>query len=481
MALTFERKPDKGGETNHIGCIGIAAEGAEPPVLLLRTGTDEARCKASGFLTKSVATYSGTKYVSGSEKKGDEKKFEASFGIELSSLTDIKGLDTLAEEKGIGARGTAKLALQMGFYLDRPGLSVFGDFKPDSALSEIQEKYAKENAWFTLETGKKLEASEKKEPKAKGKKEKAKKETEPKEKAETNGAPAEEGKKKKKKEKGKGKGKKEKEAPKEEPKAEEKKEKGKKKGKKEKAEAKPEPEPPAEKEGKKKKKGKGKGKEEEPEPVAEVPKKKGKGKGKEKEEPKPVAKEEKPKKGKGKGKGEKEETPAPTTSPKGKGKKGKAAEEPAPAPAKNGKGEGKAEEPKETGKKGKGKGKKEKFTSISKLEPDSSNVNLKVTVVSVKSKGKGKKGKGKGKGGKEAVVGDSTGLVTLSLTTEQAGQLKAGNCISIRGGNVDMVTIGSGGFVRLKVDGDLDVAETGGPEPNSSNDISATEYELVQA
>merc|ERR1719316_2516968 len=457
MALTFERKPDKGGETNHIGCIGIAAEGAEPTVLLLRTGTDEARCKASGFLTKSVATYSGTKYVSGSEKKGDEKKFEASFGIELSSLTDIKGLDTLAEEKGIGARGTAKLALQMGFYLDRPGLSVFGDFKPDSALSEIQEKYAKENAWFTLETGKKLEASEKKEPKAKGKKEKAKKETEPKEKAETNGAPAEEGKKKKKKEKGKKKGKKEKEAPKEEPKAEEKKEKGKKKGKKEKAEAKPEPEPPAEKEGKKKKKGKGKGKEEEPEPVAEVPKKKGKGKG------------------------EKEETPAPTTSPKGKGKKGKAAEEPAPAPAKNGKGKGKAEEPKETGKKGKGKGKKEKFTSISKLEPDSSNVNLKVTVVSIKSKGKGKKGKGKGKGGKEAVVGDSTGLVTLSLTTEQAGQLKAGNCITIRGGNVDMVTIGSGGFVRLKVDGDLDVAETGGPEPNSSNDISATEYELVQA
>merc|ERR1719316_83668 len=223
MALTFERKPDKGGETNHIGCIGIAAEGAEPTVLLLRTGTDEARCKASGFLTKSVATYSGTKYVSGSEKKGDEKKFEASFGIELSSLTDIKGLDTLAEEKGIGARGTAKLALQMGFYLDRPGLSVFGDFKPDSALSEIQEKYAQENAWFTLETGKKLEAAEKKEPKGKGKK--AKKETteEKKETPEVNGTDKAE---KKKKEKGKGKGKKEKEAApaKEESKEEEKKE-----------------------------------------------------------------------------------------------------------------------------------------------------------------------------------------------------------------------------------------------------------------
>merc|ERR1719472_592235 len=88
MALTFERKPDKGGETNHIGCIGI----------------------------------------------------------ELSSLTDIKGLDTLAEEKGIGARGTAKLALQMGFYLDRPGVSVFGDLTSGAELSEVQQKFAKENA-----------------------------------------------------------------------------------------------------------------------------------------------------------------------------------------------------------------------------------------------------------------------------------------------------------------------------------------------
>merc|ERR1719326_820832 len=94
MALPFERKPDKakGGETNHIGCIGIAAEGSEPTVLLLRCGTDEARCKASGFLTKSVAPFEGTKYVSGSEKKGEEKKFESSFGIEMSSLGTVKGL-----------------------------------------------------------------------------------------------------------------------------------------------------------------------------------------------------------------------------------------------------------------------------------------------------------------------------------------------------------------------------------------------------
>merc|ERR1719313_2651205 len=140
-----------------------------------------------------------------------------------------------------------------------------------------------------------------------------------------------------------------------------------------------------------------------------------------------------------------------------------------------------SEEPKETGKKGKGKGKKEKFTTVSALEPDSTGVALKVTVVSVKSKGKGKKGKGKGKGGKEAIVGDSSGVVTLSLTTEQAGQIKAGNMVTIRGANVDMMTIGNGGFVRLKVDGDLDVAESGGPAPNSSNDISSTEYELVQA
>merc|ERR1719161_755820 len=211
MALTFERKPDKGGETNHIGCIGLAAEGEAPTVLLLRTGTDEARCKASGLLTKSVATYDGTKYVSGSEKKGEEKKFESSFGIELSSLGTVKGLDTLAEEKGISARGTQKLALQMGFYLDRPGLSVFGDLTPEAEMTAMQQKYAQENAWFTLETGKKLEAAEKKEPKGKGKK--AKKETteEKKETAEVNGTDKAE-KKKKKKEKGKKKGEEEKPA-----------------------------------------------------------------------------------------------------------------------------------------------------------------------------------------------------------------------------------------------------------------------------
>merc|ERR1719482_2215073 len=117
MALTFERKPDKGGETNHIGCIGIAAEGKEPTVLLLRTGTDEARCKASGLLTKSVAPYEGTKFVSGSEKKGDEKKFESSFGIELSTLGTVKGLDSIAEEKGIGARGHAEACVADGFLL----------------------------------------------------------------------------------------------------------------------------------------------------------------------------------------------------------------------------------------------------------------------------------------------------------------------------------------------------------------------------
>merc|ERR1719163_695956 len=250
MALTFERKPDKGGETNHIGCFGLAAEGSDPTVLLLRTGTDEARCKASGFLTKSVAPYDGTKYVAGSEKKGDEKKFEASFGIELSTLGTVKGLDTIAEEKGIGARGTQKLALQMGFYLDRPGLSVFGDLTSTAELSDTHQKYAQENAWFTLETGKKLEAAEKAAPKEK-------KETKEKNGTEMNGT-EEKAPKKKKKEKGKKKGEKEEEKPAAEEKPA-KKEKGKGKGKKEKeaAPAKEEPKEEEKKEGKKGKKEKG--------------------------------------------------------------------------------------------------------------------------------------------------------------------------------------------------------------------------------
>merc|ERR1719171_2236947 len=90
--------------------------------------------------------------------------------------------------------------MQMGFCLDRPGLSVFGDLTADAALSDAHKKYAQENAWFTLETGKKLEAAEKAAPKGKGKK--AKKETteEKKETAEKNGTEKPE---KKKKEKGK--------------------------------------------------------------------------------------------------------------------------------------------------------------------------------------------------------------------------------------------------------------------------------------
>merc|ERR1719473_143940 len=361
MALTFERKPDKakGGETNHIGCIGVAAMAPEPIVLLLRTGTDEARCNGSGFLTKTVAKYDGTKYVGA---KGEEKKFESSFGIELSSLGTVKGLDTLAEEKGISARGMPKLALAMGFYLDRPGLSVFGDLTPESELSAAQTKFAQENVWFTMETGKKLEAAEKAAPKGKGKKAKKETKEETKETTEKNGTEKAEKPEKKKKEKGKKKGKEEETPAKEEAPAKEKKEKGKGKGKKEKeaAPAKEEPKEEEKKEGKGKKKGK-KEKAAEPKPEPEKPvekeegkEKKKKKKGKEpKEEPAP-AKEEKPKKkGKGKGKEEEAPAPAPTTSPKGK--KGK------------GKGKGK-------------KGKKEKFKSVADLEPDSSDVALKVTV-----------------------------------------------------------------------------------------------------
>ena len=37
----------QGGETNHIGCIGIAAEGAEPTVLLLRTETPGTHIRAT--------------------------------------------------------------------------------------------------------------------------------------------------------------------------------------------------------------------------------------------------------------------------------------------------------------------------------------------------------------------------------------------------------------------------------------------------
>jgi len=177
--------------------------------------------------------------------------------------------------------------------------------------------------------------------------------------------------------------------------------------------------------------------------------------------------------GKGKGKGSKDSEKNNEGKGKGKGKEksgkdkgGKASEE---ATAKG------------TGKKGKGSTEKKaaEFIKMADMTPDMVGVNLKVTVVSVTprpSKG------GKGAIAAEAIVGDETGIASISLTSEQAGLLKTGKGALIRNGYVTMLEKHNVGYIRLEVDkwGRIEAQEKG-PRVNTSENLSEVEYELVEA
>jgi len=82
----------------------------------------------------------------------------------------------------------------------------------------------------------------------------------------------------------------------------------------------------------------------------------------------------------------------------------------------------------------------------------------------------------------ELQVGDASGVVTLSLRGEIAkviDGLAAGSLLKIRNGRIVMVK----GYMRLVVDkwGKVEVPtdETEDFEPNTSTNVSATEYEQV--
>jgi len=84
----------------------------------------------------------------------------------------------------------------------------------------------------------------------------------------------------------------------------------------------------------------------------------------------------------------------------------------------------------------------------------------------------------------EAVVGDHTGVITLTARNKQIDVVQPGQTIIVRNAKIDMFKQGSRleGFMRLAVDkwGKLERA----PEPatfevNTQNDTSTVEYELV--
>lgn len=117
------------------------------------------------------------------------------------------------------------------------------------------------------------------------------------------------------------------------------------------------------------------------------------------------------------------------------------------------------------------------FTEVAKIFPDARGVNLMLKAVSVKAV-EPAEGSRAGKIW-EAVVGDATGVVTLSLRSEEHANLcKPGAALRLQNAKVVMIK----GFIRLAIDkwAVLKAADSALDfEVNTKKDVSSTEYELA--
>jgi len=114
------------------------------------------------------------------------------------------------------------------------------------------------------------------------------------------------------------------------------------------------------------------------------------------------------------------------------------------------------------------------FGKITDIDPESKGLNLLVKVV---SHGKEEELKS-GRKVQEVVVGDASGVVTLSLSEDEVAAVPVGSTVEVRNAATKMVK----GFVRIVVGkwGKV-TAHEGGEEisPKTDKDVSATEYELT--
>jgi ssDNA-binding replication factor A large subunit len=114
---------------------------------------------------------------------------------------------------------------------------------------------------------------------------------------------------------------------------------------------------------------------------------------------------------------------------------------------------------------------KPKFVKISVINPDSKGLNLMVKAVKC-TPVEGSDDMW------EAVVGDETGIVTVTVRSKaQADICKTGESLRIQNARVQMVK----GFIRVSIDKWAVIKTADAPsdvEPNAKKDISATEYEL---
>lgn len=128
--------------------------------------------------------------------------------------------------------------------------------------------------------------------------------------------------------------------------------------------------------------------------------------------------------------------------------------------------------------------KKPSFGKVSSIKPDVKGLNLQVKILEEPKEVESKGGKFY-----EALCGDSSGTIVLSLREGQKEGVTTGAVLVVRNSSVKMVrasngTSGVAGHVRLTVDkwGKIEVSSDpfeGEVDKDSSKNISATEYELV--
>ncbi|CEL94242.1 unnamed protein product [Vitrella brassicaformis CCMP3155] len=122
--------------------------------------------------------------------------------------------------------------------------------------------------------------------------------------------------------------------------------------------------------------------------------------------------------------------------------------------------------------------KKPTFIKVDQLQPDSRGVNVILKVKTSHTKLEKDRQDGSKMRIGEAIAGDDTGMVTLTLRGEQIETCQPGKTIVVRNGKIQMFK----GHIRLEVDkwGKIVQAEEEAKfEINEGNDVSSTEYELV--
>lgn len=115
------------------------------------------------------------------------------------------------------------------------------------------------------------------------------------------------------------------------------------------------------------------------------------------------------------------------------------------------------------------------FGKVKDLSPSTKQVNLLAKVVSIGERRTIDSKFGGSRTLCEAVVGDETGTVILSLWEAQIGQLAAADVVQVNNGYVSLVR----GRIRLNVGkyGSLEKVARDLPEVNKTNDLSAAEHD----